>query len=203
MLSGRGSTAVVLAAGLLAACQKADMTGPSNTTAPATTLAAPSTDCGVECWAIKTLSDADSARVDLVARPTNIAALNALPARCASLPNSRLTPDELVTYEVVGRVTFVRLEDDRDFHVALADPAGNTIATEVADPTCPGAVNSPNVDLLRTARTTFVALGGTALIGQTLRVRGIAFYDFDHGQTGRSRSCLELHPVIAVDRFSS
>jgi len=47
------------------------------------------------------------------------------------------------------------------------------------------------------ARTQYQTLA--PVVGQTARVRGVGFFDFDHGQTGRSRSCIELHPVIAID----
>jgi hypothetical protein len=36
------------------------------------------------------------------------------------------------------------------------------------------------------------------LTGKTVRVRGVGFYDFAHGQTGRSQSCIELHPILNI-----
>jgi hypothetical protein len=27
----------------------------------------------------------------------------------------------------------------------------------------------------------------------------VGFFDFNHGQTGRSRSCIELHPVLGIE----
>lgn len=33
-----------------------------------------------------------------------------------------------------------------------------------------------------------------------MRVRGVGFYDFAQGQTGRSQRCIELHPVPNLDR---
>ena len=36
--------------------------------------------------------------------------------------------------------------------------------------------------------------------GATVRVRGAGFYDFNHGQTGRSQSCMELHPLTSIER---
>jgi hypothetical protein len=36
------------------------------------------------------------------------------------------------------------------------------------------------------------------LAGKTARVQGVGFYDFNHGQTGRSASCIELHPVTRI-----
>jgi hypothetical protein len=103
-------------------------------------------------------------------------------------------------------VTFVRLEDDRDYHVALADPvdSSSSIVTEVADVACQGAIRSPHRGALETARNGFISLLGgrspSTLVGATVRVRGVGFYDFNQGQTGRSRSCLELHPILESQR---
>jgi hypothetical protein len=73
---------------------------------------------------------------------------------------------------------------------------------ESVDPTCEGAVSSPHLSELRSAREMFTALHGgqTSLVGQTVRVQGVGFFDVDHGQTGKSRSCIELHPILRIER---
>jgi hypothetical protein len=40
----------------------------------------------------------------------------------------------------------------------------------------------------------------STLLGTTVRVRGVGFYDFNHGQRGRSQNCVELHPIIGIER---
>lgn len=139
--------------------------------------------------------------------PTTISALNALPPHCSGLPQSRTFAEEFQTYQLIGRVTLVRLEDDRDYHIAVVDPAApaETLIVESVDPKCEGAVSSPHLPLLTQARANFDALIGsspTSLVGQTVRVRGVGFYDFDHGQTGKSRSCIELHPILGIERVA-
>ena len=165
--------------------------------------------CGVERWAVKTLSDPAASSVDLVrVVPTTIKALNEMPTHCSGLPNTRAFAEEFILYEVVGRITFVRLEDDRDYHVALADPADGSysIVTEVTDTACVGAINSPHRDAIGSGRATFLSvLAGrspSSLVGTTVRVRGVGFFDFNHGQIGRSRNCMELHPLTFVERIS-
>jgi hypothetical protein len=37
------------------------------------------------------------------------------------------------------------------------------------------------------------------LEGHVIRVRGVGFFDFDHHQKGRSKSCIELHPVLGIE----
>jgi len=46
-------------------------------------------------------------------------------------------------------------------------------------------------------------LGGSSpstLVGTVVRVRGVGFYDFNHGQRGRSANCIELHPIVLISR---
>jgi hypothetical protein len=155
---------------------------------------------------VKTLSDPDADRVNLEQfTPTTITLLNALPPHCSNLPDRRTFAEEFRTYEIAGRVTLARLEEDRDYHIAVVDPAAanQTMIVETVDPRCQGAVSSPHIAILTRARSMFDALIGSrpaSLVGQVVRVRGVGFFDFDHGQTGRSRSCFELHPIIAIER---
>jgi len=155
--------------------------------------------CGEERWNLKTLSDLDAIRVDFVGvTPTTIAALNSLTPHCSGLPDVRTFAEEFRVFEAIGLVQLTRNEDDRDVHIALADPAdpSRTIVVEVADPSCAGAVQSPFVSMLSQAKIQFGSLG--PIVGKRVRVRGVGFYDFAHGQTGRSQSCIELHPVLSM-----
>jgi hypothetical protein len=160
---------------------------------------------------VKTLTDVDARRIDLAPVSTTITALAALPPHCGQGPdNARAYPEELQVFEVVGRITLVRAEDDRDYHIALADLAdpGSTIVTEVADPPCAGDDAPPSSRfMLQAGRDSFVALLAgrslSALVGETVAVRGVGFYDSNHGQTGRSASCIELHPVLSIVRATA
>jgi hypothetical protein len=155
---------------------------------------------------VKTLSDADVFSVNLGnVQSTTIKDLNLLPTHCSGLPSSRAFPPEFQTFEVTGRIIVARLEDDRDYHVALADPSDGsfTIVTEIPDPQCDGAATSPYHQTLAQVRAAFDAIAGgrslSSLTGTLVRVRGVGFYDFNHGQTGRSESCLELHALISIE----
>jgi hypothetical protein len=151
--------------------------------------------CGVERWPVKTLTDPAAIRVDLAnVIPTTIAALNDLRERCTDLPEERTFAEEFRVYEVVGVVQFTRDEGDRDVHLALADPAdpAKTIVVEIVDPACAAA--SPMLTTFSNARLRYQSFG--SLAGRQVRVRGVGFYDFAHGQVGRSDSCFELHPVL-------
>lgn len=167
---------------------------PSPAPAPSPT---PTTACGVERWAVKTLTDPDAGRVDFNnVMSTTVTALNGFSAHCSGLPDNRTFPEEFRVYEATGTIQLTREEDDHDIHIVLADPADSTqtIVVEVVDPAC--ATTSPFLSLLTQAKSQYQML--SPLTGKMVRVRGVGLYDFDHGQTGRSRSCIELHPVINI-----
>ena len=185
--------------------------GPSTT--PTTSIAvAPSTPnpglaCGVERWFVKTLADQDAGGIVLSqVTPIAIHDLNALPSHCEGGPDRRTFPEEFRVYEIVGRVIYVAHEDDRDYHIVLEDPsdATSSVVTELADTRCAGASISPHLAALRSVEGMLAsALGGNApasLLGTTLRVQGVGFYDFDHTQRGRSKNCIELHPIVFLSR---
>jgi hypothetical protein len=159
------------------------------TTAPA---------CGVERWAVKTLSDPAATQVDLVPRATTVAALRHLGAP----PNlgSRLPGAEMHTWRIHVRLLWSKLEDDSDVHLVVADPAtGGTMIVELASPSC--AVGSPVVARIAAARADFVRACGapersfTRLQG-TATIDGVGFFDFLHGQRGVAPNGIELHPAL-------
>jgi len=162
--------------------------------------------CGVERWFVKTLADADAARVNPnVVTPLSIRELNGFATRCSDLPERREFAEEFRTFEVRGRITFVAHEDDHDYHIALEDPVspGFTIVSELPDVLCAGAIISPHFASLSAADAMWRLILGdrspSALVGQTVRVRGVGFYDFAHGQRGRSQNCIELHPIVSIE----
>ncbi len=147
--------------------------------------------CGAERWAVKTLSDPDAARLSLATQQTTIAALNALPRNCvrADAPRAGV---ELQLFRVSGTVRLVKHEKDGDLHIVLADAAGNTIVVESPSFAC--AAPSRFRMVIRAAR----ALCERFRPGQVVTVEGPALYDYFHKQTGMSRSCVEVHPVMWV-----
>jgi len=161
----------------------------------------------VERWFVKTLADQDAASVNVSsATPISIHDLNAFASHCEGGPDRRVYGEEFRVFEIVGRVIFVAHEDDRDYHMALEDPndSGSSVVTELADTMCSGAVMSPHLATLRSVEGMFASLLNgappTSLVGTMVRIRGVGFYDFDHGQRGRSKNCIELHPVVFISR---
>ncbi len=168
-------------------------------------LSAAPKKCGSERWDVKTLNDSDASSVSTTVVHTTIADLNKLPSRCGDIPDERDSDVESTVYEVVGRITFAAHENDRDVHLGIQDlkKPSKTMIVEIVDPTCPGAKSSSFKPTFATVRDNFMddLLGDGSyddLVGLTVRVRGVAFYDRNHGQNGRAKNCLELHPVLFI-----
>jgi hypothetical protein len=140
-------------------------------------------ECGVERWTVKTLQDRP---VLIPAEPTTIAFLTSRPAP-ASLPDTRL-PFERHIFTVIARVVLIRHESDDDFHVVLTD-GKRTMITESPAPTCDSRAFPVRQAQMAAARRAL-------RVCSRARVTGVAFFDFEHGQSGVAPNAIELHPIL-------
>jgi hypothetical protein len=158
--------------------------------------------CGVEAWAVKTLSDSAAHEVDLRPRATTVDVLRGI--RAPGNIGIRMPGAAMRTWRIRVRLLWQKLEGDSDVHLVVADlKTGRTMIAELPSPDCVGAaagvtaqMAAARVALARACgqpTTSFTRLSGTATID------GIAFFDFAHGQRGASVNQVELHPVL---RFS-
>src|SRR4051812_20940600 len=158
---------------------------------PRTSAATGRVACGVERWTVKTLGDRPSL---LPARATTIKFLITRPAQ-SSLRSTRL-PFERHIYRVTAAVTLVRPEDDGDFHLVLQDAGGRTMIAESPMPTCDTPA-SPHRQRQMTSARAHIRVCSRA------SVTGVAFFDFQHGQTGVAANGIELHPILAFRCLST
>jgi hypothetical protein len=178
------------------------------------TGAACGTHCGTERWAIKTLTDSQSARV-INSTPTqsSVGALVALPAPRKLPQSARVAPTETQQFTVQAVLIGWKEESgpkgDRDFHLVLADPGdhGKTMIAEVPSPTCASACASAKVAAFAAARQVLMkelgpapATAAVTLVNppRMVEVTGVGFFDFDHKQDGLAPNCIELHPVLQL-----
>jgi hypothetical protein len=139
--------------------------------------------CGVERWSVKTLKD----RPHLVRdRKTTVAHLVGLPPP-ASLPTTRL-PFERRVYSVLASVTLDRTEADLDHHLVLR-VGQKTMIAETPSSLCTSGATAYRRKQMVNARA-------AARLCSWARVTGVAFFDFQHGQTGVAPNAIELHPVL-------
>jgi hypothetical protein len=104
-------------------------------------------------------------------------------------------PFERHVFRVTAAVTLVRAEDDGDLHLVLSD-GGQTMIAESPSASCGSGASLQHRRQMAKART-LVQLCARA------RVTGVAFFDFNHGQTGVAPNAIELHPVLAFQCLSS
>jgi hypothetical protein len=170
---------------------------------PDTGLLMCSGSCGVERWTVKTLSDSSAGTVDLSDTvSTTIEELVALP-RPPSLPRrSRANAVERTLYRVEARLLYLFSERDHDYHLVLASPRDTTITmiAEVPEPSCAGACVSGFAPVyVRVRQTLFDYLNSPQSPKRPLvRITGVGFFDFRHGQRGVAPNAIELHPVLDV-----
>lgn len=163
--------------------------------------------CGTERWRVKTLSDPDAGKVDLGdRRVTTVHALVSLQHPEVLPPLSRIEPVEVTVFGVQAQLIGFKLETDRDFHIVIGDAqTRETMIVEIPDPQCSGVCSSRVLNFITQARQTFIRQCGMpkskfARLTEPLQVRvtGVGFFDFPHGQTGLAKNAIELHPVLRI-----
>ncbi len=177
------------------------------------------THCGTERWAIKTLTDRQSAAaINATPQQTSVDALVALPAPPKLPQSARIAPTETQQFTVEALLIAWKEESgptgDRDFHLVLADPTdpGKTMIAEIPSPTCASACASAEVDAFGAARQVLLnelgpAPATTSIVlldpPRRVEVTGVGFFDFDHKQSGLAPNCIELHPVLHITVMGS
>jgi hypothetical protein len=160
--------------------------------------------CGIERWPVKTLADPGARQVDFAVRPATVRYLGSLRANPGS-EDSR-GPLESRVFGVQARLVGVKREADSDYHLILAE-GGATIIAEMPLTACTSGAQHRYA--MSTARAELErAVGGPvgeSWIHPDLRVRvaGVLFFDFPHGQSGHARNYVELHPVTGFRVLSS
>jgi len=153
--------------------------------------------CGIERWPVKTLADPGARQVYFAVRPATVRYLGSLRANPGG-QDSR-GPLESRVFGVQARLVSVKRESDSDYHLILSE-AGATMIAEMPLTACTSGAQHRYA--MSTARAELErAVGGPvgeSWIHPNLRVRvaGVLFFDFPHGQSGHARNYAELHPVI-------
>jgi hypothetical protein len=162
--------------------------------------------CGVERQAVKVLSDPAATAISSKPTPTTVATLNAVPRTKVGSDTSRIVGLETTLWDLTAIVCLIKDESDSDKHVVIGDSAwaceqkkgrpvrfvGPTMIAESPAATC--IAGSHFEAQLIEARKAVERWRP----GNVVHIQGVGFVDFDHGQTGRARSSLEIHPILMV-----
>jgi hypothetical protein len=158
----------------------------------------PASGCGIERWAVKTLTDPEANAVKLSPVDSTIAKLVAFPAPVS--PTDRIAPVETTTYRLKVIMDSFKQEADSDIHLAVHDAAGHSMIVEFPSPSCDqGSLVAAKI---KTARDAFVKKAGQPTssfrnISGTATVEGVGFFDKLHGQRGVAPNGIELHPATS------
>lgn len=161
----------------------------------------PATGCGIERWAVKTLTDPGATRVALTPQAATIATLGSIAP--PKDPTDRVSPTETTVFRLTDvRMTAFKQEDDSDIHLALADDANHTMIAEFPAPSCDTTAPASLRAMMTKARADFVAACGQPAdryqtVSGTATLTGVGFFDRIHGQRGVAPNGIELHPVLA------
>ncbi len=151
--------------------------------------------CGVERWAVKTLTDPGANQVNLAPQQTSIADLVTITPPVE--PTDRVAPTETQVFKLSGTLTVIKQEADSDYHLVLEDGQRNTMIVESPSPSC--AQGSLVLGQIEEVRSAINARGGTSMsLPANVTVTGVGFFDRLHGQTGVAPNGIELHPLISI-----
>jgi hypothetical protein len=173
--------------------------------APAKTASTPAGCSGVR-GAVKTLSDPAGRSLSLKPKPATIRKL-----RRAHAPRQlgrRNKGIERTTFRVTGRLVEMRLEEDLDINLVIADPrTGATMIAAFPSATCTGGATRKARAKMTRARSALLAACGVPTsswqkLDGTGAIAGVGFFDPDRGQEGAAPNGLELHPVVSFTASS-
>jgi hypothetical protein len=157
--------------------------------------------CGVERWAVKTLTDPGANQVNLEPQQTTITHMVSLAPPVS--PTDRVGPIETTTYRISGTLTVAKTEADGDFHLVIQE-GSNTMIVEASDPKCAnGSVVLKQITEVRAALQAKIGTPGSypkpnLTPNIPVTVTGVGFFDKLHGQTGVASNGIELHPLTAI-----
>lgn len=160
--------------------------------------------CGYWRWPVKVASDADRDKINTTPRATSVDYLRSLGAPShfgPSAQNHRIAWPEYRTWVIrhTHLVAF-RIEDDGDIHLILRSRTGHEMIAEIPQPSCAGG--SRFHASIATVRREFDGREHPSTdwhdVNQTIDIRGVGFFDEEHGVDGQAPNGLELHPVTGI-----
>jgi len=162
-------------------------------------------NCGVERWNIKTLSDADTLKIDFKKIiPSTVQEQTSL-----ARPNDKKTfrlVSETQVYSVDCFIVGFKKEDDGDIHIIIEDEKTDSLmVAEIPSAGCFEVQHTSRYILFKGLDEWFSKNIGHPTskfvflekhIPVTLT--GVGFWDFYHGQKGTARNAREIHPVLSM-----
>jgi len=165
-----------------------------------------STTCGSWRWPVKTGSDATRYQVSRTTRYTGVNYLDSLtpPGSFGSYAQDhRVMWPEFRTWQINDTtLVAIKLEDDGDLHLRLRSYTGKTMIAEIPRPGCVSSSSlwKTGITAARNYVTGryWVSLYRWHYLYKKIDIKGLGFFDEEHGVTGAAPNQIELHPVIYI-----
>jgi len=158
--------------------------------------------CGVERWAVKVFNDADASSINITPINTTIDSLVHMKTPFPD-PNMARQPIEKQVYTIHCLLNQIKLESDGDYHLTVSDSQGNSMITEIPDPTCPSTTSSIYFGNLIQCRQfidkNYTVTGSFQNVNKRVIISGVAFVDPPHGQTDAAPNNIELHSILNIE----
>jgi hypothetical protein len=156
--------------------------------------------CGGPLWLLKTLSDPQRAKVDLVPQQTTIAAIRERKGP-GQPPTRRTTPFQRHMWEVPAQITSFKLEATGALRLVLFDN-GAYMNAVIPAPSCLSARTRERAEMIATWQAFVAKCGkGTSTwqsLGAIFFVRGVGFWSQKRQLRGAAPNGAELHPVTGL-----
>jgi hypothetical protein len=156
--------------------------------------------CGGPLWLLKTLSDPQRAKVDLVPQQTTIASIRERKGP-GKPPTRRTTAFQRQTWEVPAQITSFKLEATGALRLVLFDH-GAYMNAVIPAPSCLSARSRDRAEVIATWQAFVAKCGkGTSTwqsLGAIFFVRGIGFWSQKRQLRGAAPNGAELHPVTGL-----
>ncbi len=158
--------------------------------------------CGVERWSVKVFTDADASSINIIPVNTTVDSLVHMKTPFPD-PNMARQPIEKQVYTIHCTLKQIKLESDGDYHLTVSDSQGNTMVTEIPDPTCPSTTSSIYLGNLIQCRQfidkNYTVTGSFQNVYKRVVISGVAFIDPPHGQTDAAPNNVEIHSILNID----
>lgn len=161
--------------------------------------------CGKERWNIKTLTDKDTVKIDFdkLIKSTVHDQINMDKPKKIKKGMPRLNTETTV-YEIEAYIIEYKEEDDRDFHIVIQDPeTDETMVVEIVDPECPDIDKTSRYENFKVLREWFTNEFNPSTkfkeAHNLVKLVGVGFFDFIHGQRGMTKNGRKIHPVLKME----
>jgi hypothetical protein len=162
--------------------------------------------CGVERWGVKTLADPLARKINFTPKATTIGSLH---GRIVLPGLRRHRGVETRTFRLRAALVEMKLEEDSDIHLVMADPRDSrlTMIAEFPAASCTAGASRQARSKMSRARAALVSSCGQptssfARLEGMATISGVGFFDALHGQTGFAPNGIELHPVVGFTQVS-